>query len=1790
MAPPRFFYSDRLLGRRVDRDAVASSSFLSLLPSSSASPLSGVYSPSLPASFPSRLLLRAAETSRRSRREVGSLSSPSFPAAAQGRPVSLEGLRRDAYASPLGRADAKQAAAAMPAFRFPSFLVSSPSPLLTWTNGNARMARIPAYAFPCLPSTSASLSRRARRGEACLGFLRASSSVSCPASALGSSRFSSFRAFSSSAMTASPASPSASASPLFLEKFLGENERSGASAFSTPPRVQAPPLSLAARPSASAGGSSSPLSSSASPPPGAASAAYSSASAASSFASESSRAPASVDQPRPLFFAYGASKEVQLRAVLPLLESSTDPLFVTSLLLSLHALLHVWPLVLASPELRACSLVFPLLPASPPASSAPSAPLYASFLAQFGVREAHVEGLLAAAGASALDLLLLLSLLPHVSLAQQPPARYQPTFLAPNGEPATAGADAARETDAQEEAPQLMRVSLRDALPLLLAAFHPQRPGVDRDLTSRLVSHFTQASLLLLPPLPPRAPASSASSAGEVATGEDAARVASRRSLAQPPPPRAASSPVVSPSIAPELALWHQHTVLSLTPQTLRFIPQLPVRLAAALHAARVRLPLLPSPLPLPALAPPPVASAGGLAPAGSPATPGLPPAAGKARAPRAWSFGKPREEDELSAAGVAQWEVVDQVGAVVLLNQLDVVEDLIWKINWSRLSVSATCRFFREVFDSRHLVLSGLAMQKAFASLSSRFGMLQLPDIANLLHGIQSLQRVTPQEQREIVCSSAACLSLMWPHAHRFLPLFSLDELTFACEVFAHEVFIAAVAASGAHRMKTLSFRRLAVECRRQECYAAFFAQEGEAWKQLLDALVARRESWSLQSWIRFLKMLDPLVSLHQLRNEALCAPFSRTLAPPSPLVARVHQLLCVGFGAPEFVDRLVSPLPQAGKQTRDAIAEENLAVLRRHLATLSLHEIIDFLVGFRTYGYVNRPLQRVALTEAVRRVEEDNWSLTPEDLCRLIVASEDLVLGNPIRRVIDQQLRQLSLDTEDLAALMALVVALERQPALGVAALFDLRKHIDSRVAGLTAAVGEGDVAYAVSAESPMTTSMSSAAPKLPLSLLPLLFVYLFSRPSSLTASSSLLPRGSGAAASFAVASSPSSSTFLSPLSSFLRTLIPELLSPFLSALDLAMLLAPLCTTEAPLSCYASHFPTTAALPPFVRFRHEASSGGSRPPVEHALGGGGEGAGEEASAAQQSAAACGFAASSLSVSEAANARFSGNVALVRRLCRAARDAVPYTPLALLRVATGHAILHAHANHMLVVARATHKPSPEAANDEQDLARLNANHANKVIKGVLGNAKAAGADPPAGAGDGIAADLALGHLPTLLRMLRLLEMDSDTGHLQRLLNVLLVADLSLLTPHRLLDLMEAFVAARTRLGPVLQRLLSWFGDHLLRTAPPSACLLDSLLAEIALCAATLDFAHPAFQRAAVERLRMLQIAMQASPAASEVEASGGAYASEPSFSRPQGLDEGEHNALQYEIAPAEALRIQIRILLGLAPVTPMTKNLADHFRFCVRRVAERVEVARQRKEEISVRDEDLTGLYEFYLCLLLRGPSHLHLQETDPEDKEMINFLLQDLPRLKWLERERARTASFRLTEESRQISAALRRRGLESMKPVITGICFCHFASVSAPREGAARGPTGVAVLCVPEEETLASWTVDEGCADDALLDRGDGGRLVTRSEDTDENLSAKREAELAGRSTEHIARERWEDRLAAWNANPLLPFGESRKRIAHLKKAGWVVLPLFLTQWRQLRSDYERDEFLRCLINLS
>ncbi|CBZ53867.1 conserved hypothetical protein [Neospora caninum Liverpool] len=1599
--------------------------------------------------------------------------------------------------------------------------------------------------------------------------------------------------------------PHASPSPLFLEKFLSESvQASSCAPLSTQTlhasRSPAPSSSPSFPPSSSPSASSTSPSASPSSSSSLSSSSHSSSSAASSSRSSSAAASqtvcASVSlvspcEETPTFFAYGASQDKQLRAVLPLLENSTDPRFLTNLLLSLHALPDIWRHVLASPAIRSCRLVFPV-PSFPfssavsphssrPVSHSPSASLYARYLAQFGIKEAHVEGLLRASAPASLDLLLLLALLPHVSLAQPPVSDYKPFARhveasrdAPRPGTESSEADEIGENTQIPNEGGLLKLDLREALPLLLAAYHPQRPGVDRDLISRLVLHFTQASLLLLPP------ASPLSSLPSLPLGPRALR-----HLPQAPP-RSPSAPAASPAIRTEIALWLQHTVLSLTPQTLRFFPQLPIRLAAALHAAHVRLPLLPSP--------PPSSLQG----ASSLATASPPTARQGPQTHRGWEFGRPREEEISSAAGVAQWEVVDQVGAVVLLNQLDVIEELLWKVNWSRLSVSAACRFFREAFDSRHLGLSGLAMQKAFAAISSRLGLLQTSDVFNLLTGIQHLQHVAPQEQREIVCSSAACLALMWPHARRFLPLFSVEELAFACEVFAHEVFVAALSASGAHRLKTLSYRRLAVECRRQEACSAFFDQNGDAWQQLLDAFVARRAAWPLQTWVRFLKMLEPLVSLHQLRNEALCAPFSRTLAPPSPLVGRVHRLLCLSFGPPDFEDKLLGSLESPGVHvdangaSLPAGVRENLAIFRRHLATLSLHELIDFLVGMRTYGYVHRPLQRLALTEAVRRIEDENWTLRPEDICRLLVASEDFVLGNPMRRILERQLRRLHVETEDLAALMALVIALERQPTLGVAALFDLRKHIDNRVAGLTAAVGESDVAYSVEAESPMTAAPATS-PKLPLSLLPLLFVYLFSRPSSLTASSSLLPRAFSASAPQATASSPSNITFLSPLSSFLRTLIPELLSPFLSAMDLAMLLAPLCTTEAPISCYASHFPTLSSLPSFVRFLETPASplspalpasAGTTPAPSSATNLGAslrshdeQLRGEQHRRDRQQTASPALA--SLSVAEAASQRFSGNVALVRRLCRAARQAVPYTPLALLRVATGHAILHAHANQMVFLARSN---SPTAAR-EGEAART----------GGDGPRGGTGAGHRVRSGDsaaleGIAVDLALGHIPTLLRMLRLLEMDADPRHLQRLLNVLLVADLSLLTQHRLLDLMEAFVAARTRLGPVLQRLLSWFSDRLLRVSSPAPCLMDCLLAEIALCAAALDFPHSAFQSAALARLGVLQGALQASlspaPASAQTEIAG--------YSRLFGRDDSSwpHGEaaepaechVHHEIIPSEALRVQIRILLGLAPTTPLTKRLVDHFRFCVDLVANRVETARQGKEEIPVRDEELISLYEIYLCLLLRAPSHLHLQETDAHDSKLINFLLKDLPRLKWLERERSRSASFRLTEESRQLSAALRRRGLDAMKPVITGICFCHFASVSASRDAASRGPTGVALVCVPEEETLASWTVEEGAADETLLDRGDGGRLITRGE---EGLVANE-----GWRGEEENGERWVHGSASSNARPLVAFGESRRRIAHLKKAGWVVLPLFITQWRQLRTDLERDKFLRNLTNLS
>ncbi|KYK71002.1 hypothetical protein TGPRC2_270150A [Toxoplasma gondii TgCatPRC2] len=584
----------------------------------------------------------------------------------------------------------------------------------------------------------------------------------------------------------------AASSPLFPEKFLSESGHP--SSRRAPPSEPSPEASPFSSPS-----SASPPSASSCPPPPS-----SVASSSPSVSDLETVSSVSVCEARPSFFAFGASQEAQLRTVLPLLETSTDPRFLTNLLLSLHALPDIWPHVLVSPSLRSCRLVFPVHSApsvsssvsssvaSPLASAVsnqspqavprlPSEDLYSSYLAQFKINETHVDGLLRAAAPASLDLLLLLSLVPHVGLAQLPSSEYKPQGVsAASAEASADGVRPAKESPAvgqngQETLRQVdiggnLKIDLREALPLLLAAYHPQRPGADRDLTSLLVLHFTEASLLLLSPSPSApsslsAPSSSLpSSLPSSLSSLSSVTSPSQRSMRHQPQafPQVPSAPATSPAVRPELALWLQHTVLSLTPQTLRFVPQLPIRLAAALHAANVRLPLLPSPSPLHVSSSSPSSSshsspAAPLHASSASASAALSPSfqassassqnAGSVSAvprhapiSRGWKFGKPREEIS-SPAGVAQWEVVDQVGAVVLLNQLDVIEKLLWKINWSKLSVSAACRFFRESFDSRHLVLSGLAMQKAFASLSSRFGLLQVPDVFHLLAGIQHLQ-----------------------------------------------------------------------------------------------------------------------------------------------------------------------------------------------------------------------------------------------------------------------------------------------------------------------------------------------------------------------------------------------------------------------------------------------------------------------------------------------------------------------------------------------------------------------------------------------------------------------------------------------------------------------------------------------------------------------------------------------------------------------------------------------------------------------------------------------------------------------------------------------------------------------------------------------------------------------------------------------------------------------------------------------------------------------------------------
>ncbi|PHJ19597.1 hypothetical protein CSUI_006573, partial [Cystoisospora suis] len=573
---------------------------------------------------------------------------------------------------------------------------------------------------------------------------------------------------------------------------------------------------------------------------------------------------------RPTFFSSAVQEHSQLSSVLPLLENSSDPILLTSLLLSLYSLPFVWPLVASSPSFHASRLILPLPSSSPssPSSSSPSpSSSYGAYLRQFRLDASHVDALVASLQGRALELLLLLSVLPSIasstaslhekrevsnlSLQTSPfssHSRGVPTEHHERGRSLSSSSSPplslngprdgdmeikkntiekdcleAREEEEEkemkkDETPSIvdgrekeeekkkgasfLSLSLRDAFPLLLAAFHPKRPGVDPDVIERLVLHFSQASLLLL-------------------------------------------SPSSSSSLRPEMSLWLQHVVFSLSPSTLRFSPHMPLHLAASLHASRIPLPLYPSLAPSPihptpsssassspptsayqgerrneALqrhnreeetrrrhqqdprtlqliafpSPPPYSSSSSSSlPTGPPvsSSPGSPQShfpmstvrdkegGGRQRleasvllsSPSSSSFpyhqgdqrergfgfsslqltaqNNPRgeeeeEERERGAAGVMPWEVVDQVRHVTLMNQTDIIQHLIWKIDWSKLSVQTACRFFREVFDPHHAVLSTCAMQKAFSSVfflsPHRFRLLQIPDVSNLLLGIKFL------------------------------------------------------------------------------------------------------------------------------------------------------------------------------------------------------------------------------------------------------------------------------------------------------------------------------------------------------------------------------------------------------------------------------------------------------------------------------------------------------------------------------------------------------------------------------------------------------------------------------------------------------------------------------------------------------------------------------------------------------------------------------------------------------------------------------------------------------------------------------------------------------------------------------------------------------------------------------------------------------------------------------------------------------------------------------------------
>ncbi|PHJ15781.1 hypothetical protein CSUI_010407, partial [Cystoisospora suis] len=221
--------------------------------------------------------------------------------------------------------------------------------------------------------------------------------------------------------------------------------------------------------------------------------------------------------------------------------------------------------------------------------------------------------------------------------------------------------------------------------------------------------------------------------------------------------------------------------------------------------------------------------------------------------------------------------------------------------------------------------------------------------------------------------------------------------------------------------------------------------------------------------------------------------------------------------------------------------------------------------------------------------------------------------------------------------------------------------------------------------------------------------------------------------------------------------------------------------------------------------------------------------------------------------------------------------------------------------------------------------------------------------------------------------------------------------------------------------------------------------------------------------------------------------------------------------------------------------------------------------------------------------------------------------------------------------------------------MAPLITGICFCHFAflspnksllsSSSSSSTSASTTPTGIVLYCIPEEDTLSfssssfssfspilssktyqhlgeAEVVEEETRDALLrinyslssaldshqekvsqtllekekIDENDEERkkisssLLTRNKEKEFLRSFEKErkeklvqllrertgvletyleADHQNRLTEQERRRRRNeiDDEQEEEGERYLAFGESQRRIQHLKKAGWMVLPIYL-----------------------